>query len=57
MNTIMGLVKEMKLVTDHQEFGLTCNMTIRVDLEQESLLLNRLQLIESCRYSRAANDL
>lgn len=57
MNTVMGLVKEMQLVTDHQEFALTCRMTVRVDLERESELLSRLQLIESCSYSKVTNDL
>jgi len=57
MNTVMGLVKEMELDTDQQAFGLNCSMTVRVDLERESLLVSKLQLIESCRLSKAADDL
>jgi uncharacterized YigZ family protein len=57
MNSIMSLVKEMQLDTDHQEFELSCSMIVRVDLEKESELLRRLQLIDSCRYSEVKNDL
>ncbi|MDF1572598.1 MAG: YigZ family protein [Bacteroidales bacterium] len=57
MNTVMGLVKEMELDMVYQAFGLNCSMTVRVDIERETLLLSRLQLIETCRYSKAADDL
>lgn len=57
MNNIMTLVKEMQLDTDHQVFELTCSMTVEVDIEKESVLLSRLQLIDSCSYSKLRNDL
>lgn len=57
MNAIMSLVKEMQLDVESQVFELDCSMTVSVDLERESELLSRLELIESCHYSRKKIDL
>lgn len=57
MNAVMHLVKEMQLETIRQDFALTCSMIVRVDLERETRFLERLQLIESCSFSKVADDL
>lgn len=57
MNNIMGIVKEMQLDTEHQVFELSCSMTVKVDLEQEPELVRRLQLLDTCNYKKAQNEL
>ncbi len=57
MNKVMNMVKEMHLETEQQVFELACSMIVRVDIEQESELLRRLQLLDTCRYKRTQNDL
>jgi uncharacterized YigZ family protein len=57
MNAVMHLARDMELETVQQEFALTCSMTVRVEIARESELLERLQLIESCRCTKVPYDL
>ncbi len=57
MNNVMGIVKEMQLDTEHQVFELSCSMTVKVDIEQETELVRRLQLLDTCRYKQVKNEL
>ena len=57
MNQVMQLVKEMQISAFDQDFGISCRMKISVDQEKEELIVNKLDLIDSCRYKRRTEDL
>ncbi len=55
MNDVMTLVKEYKLEAYDQQFEINCEMKVRIDVEQEKKVTNRLGMINGCSLTPLEN--